>query len=81
MRDVEGPTKVDETMLLPLARAQKMSKIIDRCASKQVRTELVEGLGSADGFDMARKESMESWSRESYTTRSFPISHFKPSWV
>ena len=48
-QDVESPTKADETMLLPLA--QKMSKIIDRCASKQVRTELVEGLGNAYGFD------------------------------
>ena len=46
-------------MLLPLA--QKMSKIIDRCGSKQVRTELVEGLGNTYGFDMARKESMEDW--------------------
>ena len=42
--DVEGPTKADKTMLLPLA--QKMNKIIDRCASKQVRTELVDGLGN-----------------------------------
>ena len=46
-------------MLLPLA--QKMSKILDRCISKQVRTELVEGLGNTYGFDMARKESMECW--------------------
>ena len=38
-----------------------MSKILDRCASKQVRTELVEGLGNTYGFDMARKESMEGW--------------------
>ena len=56
---MESPTKADETMLLPLA--QKMCKILDRCASKQVRTELVEGLGNTYGFDMARKESMESW--------------------
>ena len=37
-----------------------MSKRIDRCANKQVRTELVhvEGLGNTYGFDMARKESM-----------------------
>ena len=46
-------------MLLPLA--QKMSKNIDRCVSKQVQTELVEGLGNTYGFDMARKESMEDW--------------------
>ena len=58
-QDVEAPTKADETMLLPLA--QKMSKILDRCISKQVRTELVEGLGNTYGFDMARKESMECW--------------------
>ena len=56
---MEAPTKADETMLLPLA--QKMSKILDRCISKQVRTELVEGLGNTYGFDMARKESMECW--------------------
>ena len=58
-QDVGNPTKADETMLLPLA--QKMSKVFDRCASKQVRTELVEGLGNTYGFDMARKETMESW--------------------
>ena len=46
-------------MLLPLA--QKMSKIADRCASKQVRTELVVALGNTYGFGMARKESMASW--------------------
>ena len=55
--DVESPTKAGETMLLPLA--QKMSKILNRCASKQVRIELVEGLGNTYGFDMAREESME----------------------
>ena len=58
-QDVEGPTKADETMLLPLA--QKMGKIFDRFASKQIRTELVDGLGNTYGVDMARKESMESW--------------------
>ena len=46
-------------MLLPLV--QKMSKIFGRCASKQVQTELMEGLGHTYGFDMARKESMEDW--------------------
>ena len=46
-------------MHLPLA--QKMSKILDRCISKQVRTEPVEGLGNNYGFGMARKESMEAW--------------------
>ena len=61
--DVESPTKADETMLLPLAQKLiiKMSKVFDWCASKQVRTELVEGLGNTYGFDMARKESMKSW--------------------
>ena len=44
-------------MLLPLA--QKMSKMTDRCASKQVPTELVEGLGNTYGCDMARNESMQ----------------------
>ena len=57
--DMESPTKADETMLLPLA--QKMGKVSGRCASKQVRTELVEGFGNTYGFDMARKESMEDW--------------------
>ena len=58
---MEAPTKADETMLLPLS--QKMSKVLDRCTSKSVRTELVEGLGNTYGFDMARKESilMECW--------------------
>ena len=50
-------------MLLPLA--QKMSKVfdIDRCEDLTVRTELVEGLGIRNtyGFDMARKESLESF--------------------
>ena len=58
-QDVEAPTKADETMLLPLA--QKISKVLDRCTSKAVRTELVAGLGNTYGFDMARKESMECW--------------------
>ena len=44
-------------MLLPLA--QKMSKVFNRCETKTVRTELVEGLGNTYGFDMARKESLE----------------------
>ena len=56
-QDVESLTKVDETMLLPLA--QKMGKVFGRCAIKQVRTELVEGLGNTYGFHMARKESMD----------------------
>ena len=48
-------------MLLPLA--QKMGKIFGRCASKQVQTELVGGLGSTYGFHnlMARKESDVNW--------------------
>ena len=53
-QDTESPTKADENMLLPLA--QKMGKIFGRCSSKQVQTELVEGLGNAYGFEMARKE-------------------------
>ena len=56
---MEAPTKADKTMLLPLAR--KMSKVLDRCTSKQVRTEPAEGLGSTYGFDMARKGPMECW--------------------
>ena len=58
-QDMESPTKSDETMLLPLA--QKMGKIFGCCASTQVRTELVEGLGNAYGFRMARKESIDDW--------------------
>ena len=54
--DVENLTKADETMLLPLA--QKMGKVFSRRASKQVSTELVEGLGNTYVFNMARKESM-----------------------
>ena len=46
-------------MLLPVA--QKTGKLLDRCASEQVRTELVEGLGNTYGFGMARKELMEGW--------------------
>ena len=56
---MEALNKADDTMLLPLA--QKMSKIQDRCISKHVQTELVEGLGNTYGFDMARKQSMECW--------------------
>ena len=41
-------------MLLPLA--QKMGNIIGR-SSKQIRTELLEGLGNTYEFEMARKES------------------------
>ena len=55
-QDIEAPTKADNDMLLPLA--QKMSKVFDRCETKTVRTELVEGLGNTYGFDMARKESL-----------------------
>ena len=58
-QDVEALTKADETMLLPLA--QKMSKVLDRCTSKSVRTELVEGLGNTYGFDMARERSLDCW--------------------
>ena len=80
---MEALTKADETMLLPLA--QKMSKVLDRCTSKQVRTELVEGFGSTYGFDMSREESIECW----LVTRAGPVphilattaSHFRPSWV
>ena len=58
-QDVEAPTKADETMLLPLA--QKMSKMFDRCETKTVRTELVEGLGNTYGFVMARKETLDCY--------------------
>ena len=40
-QDVEAPTKAAETMLLPLA--QKMSKVFNRCETRTVRTDLVEG--------------------------------------
>ena len=56
---MEAPAKADETMLLPLA--QKMGKVFARCEDKTVRTELVEGLGNAYGFDMARKESLDCY--------------------
>jgi hypothetical protein len=58
-QDIEGPTKADNEMLLPLA--QKMCKVFDRCEDFTVRTELVEGLGNTYGFDMARKESLECY--------------------
>ena len=58
-QDVEAPTKADKTMRLPLA--QKMSKVSDRCETKTVRTELVEGFGNTYGFDMARKESLDCY--------------------
>ena len=58
--DVESPTKADETVLRPLS--QKMGKVFGRCASKRVRTELVDGLGSTYGFhNMEKKESMDVW--------------------
>ena len=43
--ELESLTKADETMLMPLA--QKMGTVFGRCASKQVQTELVEGLASS----------------------------------
>ena len=58
-QDIEGPTKADNDMLLPLA--QKMCKVFARCEDLTVRTELVEGLGNTYGFDMARKESLECY--------------------
>ena len=81
--DVESPTRADETMLLPLA--QKMGKVFGRCASKQVQTELVEGLGNAYGFDMAREEPMGGWLTRVvycmfYYDKPFQY-HFKTSWV
>ena len=57
-QDIESPTKADENMLLPLA--QKMGKMMGR-SSKQIRTEVVEGLGNAYGFEMARMEPNENW--------------------
>ena len=75
-QDMESPTKADETMLLPLA--QKIGNVFGRCASKQVRTELVEGLGNTYGFDMARKDSMEDSMAH---TSLILTSHFKTSWV
>ena len=47
--------------LLTMSCAQKMGKLFGRCASKQARTELVEGLGITYGFHMAREESMDDW--------------------
>ena len=58
-QNIEAPTKADENMLLPLA--QKMNKVFDRCETKTVRTELVEGLGNTYGFDMARKEALDCY--------------------
>ena len=57
-QEIEGPTKDEKTMLLPLA--QKTGEIIGR-SSKQIQTELIEGLGNTYGFEMARKESNENW--------------------
>ena len=78
-QDVESLTRADETILLPLA--QKMSKLVDRCASKQARTELVEGLGNTYGSEMSRKESKESWLTRVLYHMIFTTSHFKPNWV
>ena len=38
-----------------------MSKVFDRCEDLTVRTELVEGLGNTYGFDMARKEPLDTY--------------------
>ena len=82
-QDVEAPTKADETMLLPLA--QKMIKVLNRCTSKAVRTELVEGLGNTYSFDMARKETMECWLirvlYHMFTTCSTMTGHSRPNGV
>ena len=51
-QDVEAPAKAAGTM--PLSLTQKMSKV-NRCETKTLRTELVEGLGNTYYFDMARK--------------------------
>ena len=56
---MEALTKADKTMPLPLA--QKMSNVFDRCETKTVQTELVEGLGNTYGFDIARKESLDCY--------------------
>ena len=45
-------------MLLPLA--QKMSKVFGRCEDLTVKTEFFEGLGNTYGFDMARKEELDT---------------------
>ena len=58
-QDVEAPTKADENIVLPLA--QKMSKVFNRCETKTVRTEPVDGLRNTFGFDMARKESLDCY--------------------
>ena len=57
-RDMESPAKAVENMPLPLVQKliQKRGKI-----SKQIRTQVVDGLGGTYGFEMARKESNENW--------------------
>ena len=57
-QDIASLTKPDKNMRLSLA--QKVGKIPGR-SSKQIRTALMEGLGSTYGFEMARKESNENW--------------------
>ena len=59
-QEMERPTTADKNMLLPLA--QKMGQIIG-CSSKQIWTELVEGLGNTCtyGFEMARNEPNGNW--------------------
>ena len=54
-----APTKADSDMLLPLA--QKMSKVFGRCEDLTVKTEFVEGLGNTYGFDMSRKEALDTY--------------------
>ena len=76
---MESPAKADETMLLPLA--QKMGKGFGRCASRQVRTELMEGLGNTYGFHMARKGTMVDWlTVGSHAYWSFMTSHSSTDW-
>ena len=59
--DVEAPARADGTVLRVLPLAQNMSKVFDRCETKAVRTELVEGSGRADGFAMARKGILDCY--------------------
>ena len=58
-QDIEAPAKADNEMLLPLA--QKMSKVFDCCGDLTVRAEPVLALGNTYGFDMARRESLDSY--------------------
>ena len=57
-----------------------MGKGFGHCASKQVRTELVVGLGNTYSFHMARKEPMEDWlTRVLYYMFYYDNNHCRPN--